>query len=189
MEAPIAEIKPNIKKAFTLNLLIVGAIVILIIALLIYLNSVVGLDIFLDAFKEIGINISTASLLAYSIFIILFLTALLLISNYVTLGKVSYTLYPDKIFYNKSLFIAQITDKTIPYANITKISYEKKAFLNTAKIILELTGMKESKVELDFIDDADAVVRKIQELIREYRAKYYAQYSQDYRYQSIMDQL
>jgi len=187
MEAPLAEIKPNIKKAFILNILIIGAVVILIIALLIYLNIIVGLDIFLDVFNEFGYNVSSASLLSYSIFFILFLTTLLLISNYVILGKISYTLYPDKIVYNKSLFIMRISDKTIPYANIAKISYEEKPFLNTAKVVVELTGMKEPKVELDFIDDAAEVVRKIQDLIREYRSKYYAQYSQDYRYQNIMD--
>lgn len=187
MEAAIAEIKPNIKKAFILNIMIIGVAVILIIAMLIFLNSVVGLDVFLDSFKELGINISTAVLLSYSIFSILFITGLLLILNYVTLGKIRYTLYQDKITYSKSLFIMQISDKTIPYANIAKITYKNKPFLNTAKIILELTGMKESKIELDFIDDAEEVVGKIQELIKDYRANYYAQYSQNYRFQNIID--
>jgi len=187
MEAPIAKIKPNIKKAFIFNIIIVGGIVLLIIVLLIILHRLVGLDLFLDVFNQLGFEISTTSLLFYSIFAVIFVTGLLLILNYVALGKISYTLYPDKIVYSKSFFILHISDKTIPYANITKITYENKPFLNTAKIIFELTGMKENKTEVDFIDNAEEIIRKIHELIRNYRANYYARYSQEYRYQNIMD--
>jgi len=187
MEAPVAEIKPSIKKAFILNIMIISGVVLLIIVLLIILESLVGLDLFLDVFKEMGLNVSVTSLLLYSIFITIFITVLLLIMNYVSLGKVRYTLYPDKIVYSKSLFILQIHDKEIPYQNITKITYEKKPFLKTSKVCFELTGMKENKITIDFIDNAEEVVQKIQELIREYRAKYYARYSNEYKYQNIMD--
>lgn len=187
MEAPIAEIKPNIKKAFLSNILLVFVIVALIIGTLIYLNSVVGLDIFLDSFKEIGVVISPSSLLFWFISLILFFTILSLILNYIALGKITYTFYPDKMVYGRSFFIMQLSDKTIPYANIAKVSYESKSFLNTAKVGLDLTGMKESKIEIDFIDDAQEVVKRIQELIANYRANYYAKYAQDYRYQNIMD--
>lgn len=187
MEAPIAEIKPNIKKAFELNLLIVGAIVALIIAILIYLHIIVGLDIFLDTFGMLGIKISPLTLLGQSIFLIIFITTLLLILNYITLGKITYTLYPDKLVYSQSFFVVHIHNKTVPYSNIAKITYKNRVFLNTSNIILELTGMKENKVELSFIDNSEEVVKKIQDLIRRYRANYYAQYTQDYRYQNIMD--
>lgn len=189
MEAPLAEIKPNIKKAFIRNILIVGGIVFLVIIVLLCLNSVVGLSIFLDVIGVLGIVISPLAVLAYFIFFVLFFTALSLILNYVTLGKIGYTLYQDKMVYSESFFIVHISDKVIPYANITKISYEKKPFLNTAKIILDLTGMKQDKVTLNFIDEAEEVVSKLQELVREYRAKYYAKYSQEYRYQNIMEQV
>lgn len=187
MEAPIAEIKPNIKKAFIANLLFVFSIVALVISTLIYLNAVVGLNVFIESFKEIGIIISPSSLLFWFIVLILFFTALLLILNYISLGKISYTIYPDKINYSRSFLIMQISDKTIPYANIAKVFYENKSFLKTSKVVLELTGMKESKVEIDYIDDAQELIRKIQELVSNYRANYYAKYSQDYRYQNIMD--
>ncbi len=187
MEAPIAAIKPNIKKALISNIIFVLGIVILIIGSLIYLNIIVGLDIFLDTFKGLGINISSSYLIFWFVFFVLFFTSLLLLLNYANLGKIEYTLYPNKIVYTKSFFIIHIKDKEVPYGNIPKITYEKKPFLNTSKIIIELTGMKEKKIELDFIDTPEEVVRKIQELIKDYRAKYYAQYTQDYRYQNIMD--
>ncbi len=181
MEAPIAKIKPDIKKAFIYNILLVAVVVVLIIGTLIYLNIIVGLDIFIDTFEQIGITISTTSFISWSIFLVLLFTALLLILNYVNLGKLTYTLYPDKILYSKSFFIMQISNKTIPYANIAKITYEDKALLNTSKITIELTGTKEPKIELDFIDNAEEVVGKIQELIRNYKADYYARYAQERR--------
>ena len=187
MEAAVANIKPNIKKAFILNIMIVSFILVLIISLLIYLHSIVGLGVFLTTFREIGIDISPPVLLVYSIFLIIFFTALFLILNYLTLAKISYTLYPDKIVYSRSLLIIRISDKVIPYSNIAKITYDKKPFLKTSKIVLELTGMKESKVEIDFIDNVEEVVNKIQELIREHRAKYYARYTEENRFQNIVD--
>lgn len=187
MEAAIAEIKPNITKAFISNLISVGVIVVLIIGVLVFLNEVVGLEIFLEAFGELGVTISAASLLYWSISLILFFTLLLLILNYINLGKVSYTLYPDKIVYSKIFFMTQLSEKIIPYPNITKITYEDKSLLKTSKIILELTGVKKSRMELDFIDNAEEIVKQIHDLITKYRANYYAKYSQDYRFQHIID--
>ena len=133
MEAPIAEIKPSIKKAFISNIVIVLVIVTLIIGFMVYLNTIVGLDVFLVTFRDIGFNISPASLVGWFIFLVLFFTSLLLFLNYVALAKVSYTLYPDKIAYSKSFFIMQVSDKVVPYSNISKISFEKKPFLRKIK--------------------------------------------------------
>lgn len=179
MEAPVAEIKPDIKKAFLYNILRVAGVVALVVGTLIYLNIVVGLDLFLDSFAQMGITISTTSFISWFIFLIIFSTAILLILNYVNLGKLTYTLYPDKIVYNQSFFIMQTKDKTIPYANIAKITYKDRALLNTSKITIDLTGTNKPNIELDFIDDAQEVVGKIQELVRDYKANYYAKYAQD----------
>jgi len=189
MESPIAEIKPNIKKAFLSNILFVSLIVAAVIATLVYLNNVVGLDVFIITFKEIGITISPSKLLAWFIIFILFITALLLILNYIVLAKISYTLYPDKILYGRSFFIVQLTSQEIPYSNISKVSYESTPLLHTAKVVLSITGMKRSKIEIEYIDNAPELVNQLQNLINTYRANYYAKYSEDYRYQNIMDQM
>jgi len=189
MEAPVAEIRPNVNKAFILNILFVLGIVVGIIVLLAYINSLVGLGVFLDILKEFGVDFSPMALLGYGIGSILLFTGLLLILNYLSLNKAYYTLYRDKIVYSRSLFIIQISEQAIPYANIAKISYERKPFLNTSKIILDLTGMKPDKLKMDFIDNAEEVVGKLHGLIREFRANYYARYAQDYRMQNIMDKL
>ena len=187
MEGPVAEIKPSVGKAFTSNMIYVSVVVILIIGTLIYLNNIVGLGVFIDTFREFGVEISTARLLGWFIFVILFFTVLLLILDYVNLGKVRYVFYPNKLVYNKSFLIFQITEKTVPFSNITRVSHQKKQFLNTSKITIELTGMKEDKLELKFIDDAEEVLRELQDLIREQKARYYAQYTQDYGMQNIVD--
>ena len=188
-DAPIAEIRPNVKKAFISNIFFVSLIVALIIGTLIYLNSLVGLSIFLDTFKDFGIIISPSVLLFWFIMIIIVFTALLLIMDYINLGKITYTLYPDRINYGRSLFIMQLSDKVIPYANIAKISFGEMTFLKTAKVRLDLTGMKGSSIDIDYIDNPQEVVEEIHRLVGEYKSKYYARYSQDYRYQNIMDEL
>jgi len=189
MEAAVLEIRPNIKKAFISNILMVSVIVALIIGTMIFLNNVVGLGVFLEVFSQFGVEVSTSSVLMWFIILVFLFTALLLFLNYASLGKVRYTLYPDKLVYSKSFFIFEVDDKEIPYANIAKISYEKKSFLDASKVIVDLTSMKEDKLEMDFIDDAEEVVGKMQGFIRSYKARYYAQYSQDYKYQNIMEKL
>ena len=186
MEAPVAEIKPNIKKAFVSDIILVLLIVSFIIATLAYLNNIVGLKVFINAFKEFGVVIPLSSIIYWSMLFVLFITSLFLIMDYVSLGKVSYTFYPDKILYAKNLFVMQLSEKAIPYSNIARISYGKNFFLNTS-IILELTGMKKGKVEFNFIDNREEVVKKIESLIKEYKARYYAQYAQEHRFQGILD--
>ncbi len=124
METPLAEIKPNIKKAFIFNLLIVGGVVFLIICLLIYLNNIVGLNVFFDVLKQLDVRISPFAVITWSIFLILLFTGFLLILNYVMLSKNVYTIYSDKIVYSRNLFIMQLNEQIIPYSNVTKISYE-----------------------------------------------------------------
>lgn len=189
MEAPIAEIQTNIKKAFISDIGVISLVVALIVGTLIYLNSVVGLGVFLDTFREFGIEISAAAVLGWSIFLLLFITTIILILDYVSLGKSRYLLYPDKLVYTKNMFIIQLKEQTIPYANIVKINLKKKSFVNALDLTLELTGLKEDKITIGFVDNAQQVVMMINQLIREYKARYYAQYTQNYSYQNIMNKL
>lgn len=189
MESPIAEIKPNIKKAFISDIGVIAVVVALIAGTLIYLNNVVGLGVFLDTFKEFGIEISTAALLGWGIFLLLFITTIILILDYVALGKSSYVLYPDKLVYSKNIFIIQLSEQTIPYPNIVKIGFKKQSFLNTSKLTLELTSMKKDNITIEFLDNAQEVATMINKLISDYKSRYYAQYTQNYSYQNIMDKL
>ncbi len=186
MEAPVAEIKPDIKKAFISDISVIVLVAGSIIFALIYLNSIVGLGMFIDTLKELGIRISGAALIGGSIFLLFFITAIILIMDYVALGKSGYILYPDKLLYTKNIFIIQLKEESIPYANIAKISFKKKSFLNTFDIILELTGLKKDQVKIGYIDDAQEVAAKLQQLIMEYKSRYYAEYTQNYRLKNIM---
>ena len=188
-DVAVAEIRSNVGKAFFLNLFFVGIIVVLIIGISIYLNTVVGLGIFLDGLKVIGVTISGKALLGYIVALTLLATVLILVLNYVNLGKMRVILYRNKLEYSKSLFVMQLSENEISFENIAKVSIEKKPFFNTSKIILGLNGLKQDKLEIDFIDDAEEVAAKIQELIKDYRARYYAQYTQNYRMQNIMETL
>lgn len=187
IEPPVSRIKPNITKAFIANLIFVAAIVILLISLIIYLNNLVGIDIFFDTFKEFGINITKTSVLFGMIGLVLLFTTLLLILNYVSLAKVTYTFYPDRIEYTRNFLIMQLSSKTIPLKNISKVFSSNKSLMKTGKVTLELSGLKDAKIDINYVDNPLQVVNLIQELIHRYKANYYAQYAQDYRFQTIVD--
>ena len=189
MEAPIAEIKTNIKKAFISDIGVITLVVVLIVGTLIYLNSVVDLGVFLDTLEEFGIEISASTILGWSIFLLSFTTIIILILDYVALGKCSYILYPDKIVYTRNMFIIQLGEQTIPYANIVKISIKKQSFVNASELILELTGMKKDEIKIEFLDNAQQVAMQLHQLIRDYKSRYYAQYAQNQRYQNITSEL
>ncbi|MEA2036902.1 MAG: hypothetical protein U9O94_05300 [Nanoarchaeota archaeon] len=188
-EAPIAEIKPNVRNAFLSNFIVIAVIVALIILTLFYLNNVVGLDILVDTLEQFGIHITKAALLGGTIVLIIIGTAILMVMDYVAIGKSRYTLYKDRMVYSKNMFILQLKEEVIPYQNIVKITYQRKGILNSMDIILELTGLSIDKVEIAFVDNAKEVSEGILKLIGQYKSNYYAKFSQDYRYQNVMDQL
>lgn len=187
-EAPIAIIKPNVKKQFILNLLFVFGVVSLIVVMIVYFETTVGFDVLFGSFEAIGVSLSPGRPITYAIFLTIIFGSIFLILNYLTLSKIHYTLYKDKLVYAKSMFFAHIPDLEIPFSNISKVTFQKKA-LNTGTITIELTGMKEPKVEMKFIDNPEEVVNRIHQLIQEYRARYYAKYTQEYKIQNIMEDL
>ena len=153
MDPPLSVIKPNIRKAFELNLLAIAGIIILAVLLLVFLNIMVGLDIFVDTFAMLGVRISVGAILANLTFLVFLTVGLLLTLNYIALGKITYTLHNDRIVYSQTFFIIHIHDKTLPYSNIAKMTYKRRPFIDTATINFELSGMKEKHMKMDFIDN------------------------------------
>ena len=52
---------------------------------------------------------------------------------------------------------------------------------------LELSGMKESKVELEFIDNVEQTVKYIQSIIQNFRNIQQAQFAEKYKIGKIFD--
>ncbi len=186
MGPPLEEIRPNLKKAFSHYFLRFMVIISGVIVAVIYLHLTVNLKIILDTFSYLGLNISLFSFLFFFITIVVLLGIILFISIYIATSKNKYLLCEDKIICYQNLFVIELGEKIIPFNNISRILIEKKSILNPEKIIIELTGMKKNKIELKFIENPVEVANKINNLIRNYRAKCYAEYYQQQRIDNIL---
>ena len=186
----ILTVRPNIRKVFTKNIILVIIGVIVFIALLIFLNIEVGLDVFLIPFETFGIKINPVSLLLYAIVGLIAFTALMLMFNYIALQGLRYEIYKTKIMvYEPSAFIF-IVSKEIPISSIIKISYDYEGFFNkllvSGEVIIDLSGMRDSNIRFKFIDDIEKTVRYLQGLVNEHSAIKQAQFTENYRIGNIM---
>ena len=88
-----------------------------------------------------------------------------------TFGNLRYEFYKDKLIVYKNALLVFVNSKEIPYQNIAKTSYNNNgifnSLFNSGTIVLELTGMRENKVELQFIDNVEQTMQYIQNLIME----------------------
>ena len=86
-----------------------------------------------------------------------------------------------------------INSSEIPYQNVIRISYNNNGIFNSifdsGTIVLELSGMKENKVELEFIDNVEQITQYIQNIIRKFRSIQQAQFSENYRIGNILNRL
>ena len=184
----IAELKPNVKKLCMLSSIEIMIVSAVTIGFAIWLDSVINFNQLFEIFQEFGAPPAQSSvLLRWLILIAIGLTIIILILNYLTLGKVRYVFYEDKLIYYNNFLIMEISKTEIPYANITKVSVDQPNTIKNADIKLELTGMKKKDIILKFIDNAAKVAAGIQNIINKYRANYYAQYARDYTLQKTAE--
>lgn len=196
MEAQaLGELRPDIKKVFFLNLVKVALIIGILAGSIYFVKYTIKIQDTLDdiklGFQELGMQLSPPSeseVIRWLIISVSVVSLVLLLANYIMLGKVRYVFYRDRLSLYKSFLMVSIKEQTIPYGSIAKVSYEGSA-LNTGTVILEISGMNQKEVRLEYIDNADQAVANIQRIIENYRAEYYAQYAQDKRLGNIVSQL
>ena len=187
MDAPVMQVKPSVKRAMTTKIVIVVAFIALIIGMGFYLNSIVGVGVFLDVFSELGIEINGTAILTTLAGLAGVIIAVVLIMSYVNYHEVAYTLYPDKILYTPpaaSLMNREPVEYL--YANITGITFKKQGALKPDLIQIALTGQKQSTLSIPYIDNPTETMASMQKLIDEWKARYYAEYGHEYRMQNIM---
>ncbi len=184
----IAELTPNVKKLCLLSsiqiIIVAGAIV----GFIIYMDKIVNFNALFEVFQELGAPpMEFSPFLRGGIIGIIVLTIIILVLNYLTLGKVRYVFYDDRLICYNNFLIMQVSETEIPYSNISSVSVGETNTIKNADIKIELTGMKKQNMILKFIDNAAEVAGGIQNIINTYKANYYAQYSQDYRMKSIVE--
>lgn len=184
----IAEITPNVKKLCLISSIQIIIIASIITGFVVYLDSIVHFNTLFELFEEFGAPSMTFSPIVrwFSIIAAAF-TVIILILNYLTLGKVRYVFYEDRLICYNNFLIMEISETEIPYANVSKVVVEQPNTIKNADISIELTGMKKTSQKLRYIDNAAKVAASIQEIINTWRANYYAQYTQDYTLQQTAE--
>lgn len=189
-ESRFQTLNPKIEKIILKNILIVVGAVLVIFIILLVVNSIVGLDVFLIPFEELGITINPSKIFLNLILTIIIITIFLLGGNYLITRNTRYEFYQDKLIMYKSK-IFSFKPKEIPYQNIVKVlgntdSIFNKLF-NSGTIVLELSGKEEDKVELEFIDNVGDNVRYIQNLIQEWKSIRQAEMAESYKIGRVVE--
>ncbi|MBI2140257.1 PH domain-containing protein [Candidatus Woesearchaeota archaeon] len=188
MEGLVLELRPDIRKTFVSFGIILGIIIIGLTGMLLFLNSIVGLQVFLDVFSEFGIPVSGLSLVFWMYGVIAGSGGLIVLFDYMMLKHERYDFYTDRLIFTKAKGLGK-EEEELPYGNITSVTFAKQAFPKPDKVILHITGKPYDKVEMKNLDGPGEIVGKLQSILHEYRARYYAKYGHEYRMQNIMEAL
>jgi len=192
MENILYELTPNIKKAFMFSIGKVLVVAGIFLGGFYYLSSMGIFDIFIELLNEMELDV-TQNFINISFPVGVSFVALVAIGlNYMSLHKVRYVCYVDHISIYRNFMIFQVSETNIPYWNIKGIEtdnagMENKLF-NTGAIRIEASGTKKGFVKLEYIDYPEQVELKIQEIIRNFKANYYADYIKKQRIKSIAEQ-
>ena len=184
-------LKPNIKKLFLKNLSNLIAIVLLIIILLLVINRQVGLGALLIPLETIGISINSSSIISFFILIILGIFVFLLGGNYLVAINSKYEFYSNKLVAHQTAFLIFVKSKDVPYQNIVKVSYNRDGFFdrifNSGTVVLELTGIKEDRIRMEFLDNAEQTAGYIDSIRRRFASIQQAQFAEDYKMGKIVN--
>src|SRR3989344_424189 len=115
----------------------------------------------------------------------------LLLGNYLAARNLRYEFYQNKLIAYETAFLLFINSKEVPYQNIVRVSYNNDGIFNTifnsGTIVLELSGMKENNIRIEFIDDPQQIVQYMQKLIRESMYVQQAQFIENSKIDNIIN--
>jgi membrane protein YdbS with pleckstrin-like domain len=188
--ALLKTVRPNIHKVFVRDLIYISSIAAVIVLLLIYLDKVVGLDVFVTSFDAIGIDIQSSSVKLIIIFVFIGAAFIYLMVNYLRVMNLRYEFYSDHIKFYESVAWVALSHTEIPYKNIVKISYNYTGFmnklLNSGEIVIDVTGMKEGSVKMEIIDQTEELVEQLLKIVKDYGALQQMQFEENRKISNIM---
>ncbi len=181
---------PNAGKEFLKNLISIFVIVIIIIGLLIYMQTQVGTGLLEDVLSAFEIQISAGIItLGLSLLFIIGAAALLLF-NYMSIKNQKYLLCNDRIEYAGTQALIMIQKETIPFQNITRITFSNEGIMNKllscGEVKIELTGMKIPSITLESIDGPDRLTELIQQKVNQYNMQRQMQFQEQKKIEGIM---
>jgi len=188
MEQLIYELKPDSKKLFISNLLKLTIIFILVFIGFLLLKNSGFITSFSEILQTFNINLSSDKIFIFIILVFIFVFFISILLSYLTLSNIRYSFYDEKLVCSQGFLGVKIKEITIPYDNIIRINFKEKG-ANNGDIELELSGMKNDKFVLEYISNPEEMASYIQSIIDEYKQKKYAEFTENYKRENILDRL
>ncbi|MFH1849873.1 MAG: hypothetical protein ABH879_06865 [archaeon] len=187
---PIAEIKPNVKKAYAFTAAKVFGVAGLIIGFLFYLNRIVGLAIFSELLSDAGYSLSASQALTWFGAAVVAISLLLMFACHVRLSQIRYVFYADMLVTYTSAYMVQINETKVPYANVARVTADSggiaNSLLKTGSVNIETSGMQ-TGIVLQYVDNAEQVAADVLTLINKYKTNMAAQELEQKRFRQIID--
>ncbi|MDP7141147.1 MAG: hypothetical protein QF506_02180 [Candidatus Woesearchaeota archaeon] len=178
------KIEPNKKKLLLFNLSKTFVILLFITGSTMAFKFAGILNIFAETFDSFGLEISADKILFGIILTAVVATIVMLAFKYITITSKKYMFYDNKLDAN---------GKEISYKNILKINLNKSGIenkiLKTGSMSIELTGMEENKVTIDYVENIDQVSNYFQNMLRNFKTRLYSQVSTQQRIGKTLDKL
>jgi len=186
MDEKLYEIKPNLKKAFWSGVLRMTIIAGIILGLFYYLKSLGIFEVFLELGTEVGFEIPITTINIVVLVIAALVVLIGTLFTYLRWSQVRYVCYNDHLSLYKSFMIYQIKEIQILYWNIKSVALDPKQLKS---IRVEAGGLEKGFVKLEYLDNAAEAVAAIQELIKRFKASYYADFYKQQKIEKIQEQL
>ena len=183
--------KPSIRKVILTSIVKIVAFVLLLIIILVILQISVGLNVFSNILAPFGIAIQGSDVLLWSIVVIFIASFFILGWIYLSIINERYEFFDDKMIAYKNALLLFTNSKEIPYPKISKVWFENKGFFdglfNTGTIILDLAGMTEKELKMEYMDNLEEASDKIQQIMRSYQLKEQAAYTEKYKIDGLLN--
>lgn len=185
-------LKPNASKVVLRNLIVVAGPVLLIALAIIGFHLLVGLDNFLALFEFFGVNVNTKKVILYPLMFAALFIAIIILGNLAAAKNIRYEVYRDKIIVYRNVLFVLISPKEIPYQNILRVAYSTDGIFNKlfrcGTVTIETSGMKErDKIKLEFMDNPREMADYIYKVVQRSKSTQQAEFSAQYRIDSIAD--
>ena len=185
------EVTPKLGTLFLKNVVSSFGLLIFLFVFLFVSYFSLGEEMFLDLFEMVGVSTSFFNLAFFAFIGVAIISVVFLALNHMSVKDLKYVFDADKLTVTKTSNLIFLDTVEIPYENIVRLGYNDEGFFNKlfkfGTVTVELTGMRESKVELEYVFDIEETVPQMQNFLRESLAKKQADFTENYRIDNILN--
>lgn len=185
-------LKPNKKKIFLSNFMKVIFVAVSIVVIFLALGKFIGFDVLLMPLKVFNVNVESKMIIINFISAVFGVALLSSLLSLFSISGINYNIYRNRINVCKTILLFLISSKDISYDHIFRVNFTTNSLFNkifsTGTVTLELTGLKEKSINLEFIDNPSNVVNYLQNILIDYRQTRQAIFDEQHKIGSILDQ-